>query len=156
LVGFGLVDALKDFHNKTPFFLCLMGGILLILSGASGSIALAQELSDDFGLLFGSEFVISFEIIMGILGLLTSMTGLAVIVGGLVLTTQRVESGRNIVLVAVGTGVLGLVMALIQSAMAGRIMMDLGLQVTQSLAWIGAILALQARIIAEQKPMMMQ
>ncbi len=127
-----------------------------MLSGTSGSLALARELSEDFGFLFGPEVVMSFEIIMGILGVLTSMTGAAVIIGGLILTTHRVELGRNVILVAVGTGVLSLVMTLVESAIAGRIMMDLGLQVTQSIAWIGAILALQARIIASQKPMRMQ
>ncbi len=128
----------------------------MVLSGTSGSLVLARELSEDFGLLFGPEFVMSFEIIMGILGVLTSMTGVAVILGGVILTTHRVELGRNVILVAVGTGVLSLVMTLAESAIAGRIMMDLGLQVTQSIAWIGAILALQARIIASQKPMRMQ
>ncbi|MHA1247062.1 MAG: hypothetical protein ACTSPE_07020 [Candidatus Thorarchaeota archaeon] len=143
---------MKPIHNRTPLMLCIIGGSLMLLSGASGAVGVVGDIIDDLQHLFGEEFVVTLSILMGILGMLMMMCGAGVIVAGIVLTSRRVEAGRNIILVAVGTGVLGLIISLFLAAVSGNLAMDWRTQITQSLGWVGAILAIEARIIAEQMP----
>lgn len=138
-------------HNRNAMLLCLLGGGMMILSSVSAILGLLTEVPDGLTSLFGPEFAMSSEITMGILAVLTGFGGLGVILGGLVLTTSRVEHGRIFIMITMVMGVLGLLMILVQHALAGTIAMGLNLQVAQSLGWIGAIFALIARIIAEQQ-----
>ncbi len=140
-------------HNRTPFILCLVGGTLLILSGASGSIGLLDELVEGLTHLFGPDFVLTFAIIIGILSALMIIAGALVIVSGVVMTTHHVEIGRILLLVAVVMGVVGLIAGLAQSVISGIIVIDMNIQIMQSLGWLGAIFSVVARIIAEQKHM---
>lgn len=141
-----------NIHNRTPFLLCLIGGSLFILSAASGTIAVIEDMVDDLLPVFGPSFVVTFQIVMGILAVLTCLGGIGVIIGGFVFTTRRVDLGRKIVLVSVATGIAGLMMSLVQSIMAGDPILNLTFQIAQSLGWVGAILSVEARIVAEQKP----
>jgi hypothetical protein len=131
----------------------LLGGSLIILSGVSGAYDMMSQFAEGLDTLFGPDFTLSFEITISILSVLTSLGGLGVIIGGFVLTTRKVEVGRNIVFVAMLTAILGLIMSLFQHALSASFQMSLGIQVMQSLGWIGGIMALVGRIVAEQKPM---
>lgn len=122
----------------------------MIVSGVNGAIDVLAELSTHFGALFGPEFELTFEILVGILGGLTLLGGIGVVIGGLILATRRFEIGRILIILCVGMSVLGLVMSLIQIVMSGTFMMPLASQLTQSLGWIGAIFSIVARTIAEQ------
>ena len=125
----------------------------MIISGASGAIAVLDELADALTAAFGFSFVFTVESIMGYLSVLMILAGLVMIIGGLILTTDRVWVGRIILLGAISTGVLGLMMSMIQLVMTGTLLMGITLQLQQSLGWIGAIVAFVARIIADQKPL---
>jgi hypothetical protein len=139
-------------HNRTSFILCIIGGSLLIASAASGTIAVIADIVDDLAKLFGPDFVVTFAIVMGILAVMTCLGGIGVIIGGFVFTTHRLELGRSIVLVSVATGIVGLLVSLVQSIIAGDPIMNFTFQIAQSLGWGGAILSVEARIVAEQKP----
>jgi hypothetical protein len=140
-------------HNKNAFILCFIGGALLIASGASGVISLIDELAEALYAVLELSFVLTLENIMAGLATLTIISGVVVIIGGIILTTSRVRMGRYIVNLAIAMGIIGLLMILVQSAMTGTMAMELTMQLQQSLGWIGAILAFIARIIAEQKPL---
>jgi hypothetical protein len=141
-------------HNKNAFILCFLGGVLLIASGASGVIGLIDELAEALHEALQLTLVLTLENIMAGLATITILSGIAVIIGGLVLTTSHVRAGRIIVNLAIAMGIIGLLMILVQSVMTGTVSMELTMQLQQSLGWIGAILAFIARIIAEQKPLM--
>jgi len=143
---------LMHMHNRTSFILCIIGGSLLIASAASGTIAVIADIVDDLAKLFGPDFVVTFAIVMGILAVMTCLGGIGVIIGGFVFTTHRLELGRSIVLVSVATGIVGLLVSLVQSIMAGDPILNFTFQIAQSLGWGGAILSVEARIVAEQKP----
>lgn len=141
-----------NIHNKNALLLCVTGGMLMIISGASGAIAVYDELADALTAAGGLSIVFTFETVMGILGVMTSLAGVVTIIGGLILTTDRVWIGRIILLGAIASGVIGLMMSLVQLVMAGTINMGMTLQLQQSLGWIGAIIIVVARVIADQKP----
>ncbi len=124
----------------------------MIISGASGTLGYLPALQEGFHLLFGATFSFTFELIMGILAALTAIGGLGVIFGGFILTTRHIEAGRIIVMVSMGMGALSLIMSLVQLAWAGVLAMPLMVQMTQSLGWVGAMMAIVARTISEQQP----
>jgi len=141
-----------NIHNKNALLLCVIGGVLMIISGASGAIVVYDELADALTAAFGLSIVFTFETMMGILAVMTSLAGVATIIGGIVLTTERVWIGRIILLGSIAAGVLGLMMSLVLLVMSGTINMSMTLQLQQSLGWVGAIIIFVARIIADQKP----
>ena len=142
-----------NIHNKNALLLSILGGVLMIISGASGAIAVLDVLADSLTALFGLSAVLPLEAVMGYLAVMTSIAGLVAIIGGFILTTDRVWVGRIILLGAIAAGVLGLMMSMVQLVMAGTLNMGITLQLQQSLGWIGAIVAIVARIIADQKPL---
>jgi hypothetical protein len=141
-------------HNQNAFILCLLGGILLIASGASGVIGLIDELAEALYAVLEFSLVLTLENIMAGLATLTILSGIIVIIGGVIFTTSKVRAGRLIINLAIAMGICGLMIIMVQSVMAGTIAMDLLMQLQLSLGWIGAILAFIARIIAEQKSLM--
>jgi len=125
----------------------------MIASGASGTLGYLSELQNALDAVFGSTFTFTLEILLGILAGLTAIGGLGVIIGGWILTTERVEIGRILIMVSVGMGILSLVMSLVQLVLAGIYAMGMMIQIAQSLGWIGAIFSIEARIISAQRPL---
>ena len=144
---------LMKIHNKNALALSLVGGVLMILSGASGAIAVMDVLADALTAMFGLSVVLTFEAVMGYFAIITIIAGVVTILGGLILTTDRVWLGRVILLGAIAASVLGLLMTMVQLVMAGTLNMGMTVQLQQSIGWVGAIIAFVARIIADQKPL---
>ncbi|MFW9982798.1 MAG: hypothetical protein ACFFE3_12900 [Candidatus Thorarchaeota archaeon] len=126
----------------------------MILSGASGAIGVIGELSEILQYFFGLQFFTTFENFMRGLALWAALGGMVAILGGIVLTTEKVRFGRIIILAGITVGVVGLLMTLVQMASTGTFVMGMLEQLQQSLGWIGAIMAFIGRIIAEQKPIL--
>ncbi|MDF1540426.1 MAG: hypothetical protein P1Q69_16140 [Candidatus Thorarchaeota archaeon] len=143
---------LKDVHNGASLWMCIIGGLLMILSGASGALGYLPEIQEGVRAFHGESFTISLDIIIGILSTLTAIGGCVVILGGLILTTSHVEAGRITVMVAMGMGSLSLIMSLVQLVLAGLLILPLLTQLAQSFGWIGAMMAILARNISEQQP----
>ena len=142
----------KDVHNSNALLLCLVGGLLMMLAGVSGSIQLIEELMLSNGDVMDPTVLMTVEIVTGMLVLLTGLGGIGVVASGIILTTKRVQLGRILIALFTGMGVLGLAANLAQLVMLGTLTMDLMHQVGQSLGWIGAMFAIIARTVAVQKP----
>ncbi len=125
----------------------------MILSGVSGAIRVIGELSEILPYFFGLTFFESFENFMAGLAAWAALGGIVTILGGFILTTERVRFGRIVILAGIVVSVVGHLMILVQMASTGVFVMSLIDQLQQSLGWIGAMIAFIARIIAEQKPM---
>jgi hypothetical protein len=141
-------------HNKNSLLLSIGGGVLMILAGVSGAIGVIGEISDIIQYFYGLEFFNTFENFMAGLAMWAGLGGFVVILGGLILTTEKVRLGRMVILAGVTVGVVGLLMTLVQMASTGAFVMEMMEQMQQSVGWIGAIMAYIGRIIAEQKPIL--
>ncbi len=126
----------------------------MILAGVSGAIGVIGEISDIIQYFYGLEFFNTFENFMAGLAMWAGLGGFVVILGGLILTTEKVRFGRMVILAGVTVGVVGLLVTLVQMASTGTFVMGMTEQMQQSLGWIGAIMAYIGRIIAEQKPIL--
>lgn len=97
--------------NRTPFFLCLLGGLLLIATHFTGGIN-----SILFLWLFLSAipalapFLTIIWIVLYILFLIAWSGGISVIIGGLLLTTSYVRLGKIIIAIAAGFGLISLIL----------------------------------------------
>ncbi|MFW9849212.1 MAG: hypothetical protein ACFFF4_08725 [Candidatus Thorarchaeota archaeon] len=128
----------------------------MIASGISGTLGYLPQLQETVQLFLSTSMILTLEIIIGMLATLTALGGLGVIIGGFIMTTRFVEGGRIIVMISLATGVLSLIMSLVQLVLAGMISLPLLTQLVQSLGWIGAIMAVMGRTIAEQRPILSQ
>ena len=128
----------------------------MFTSGASGTLGYLPQMQEAVNSFLGDSFLLTIEIIIGILAALTAIGGLGVIVGGLIMTTRFVEFGRITVMIAMITGVLSLVMSLVQLFLAGMFTLPLLTQLAQSLGWIGAMMAVLGKTIAEQQPILIK
>ena len=114
-------QTLKTIYNKASLMLCVIGGSLMIASGASGSLGYMTSLDGTLELVFGTAFMLTFETIIGILAVMTSLGGIGVIIGGFVVTTQRVEAGRIIIMTSMAIGTISLIMSLFQLVLSGNL-----------------------------------
>lgn len=100
--------------NKTPFLLCLVGGILLIAShftgGVNSILFLWLFLS---GIPALAPFLTIIWIILFALFLIAWLGGISVIIGGLLLTTSHVRIGKIIIAIAAGFGLISLILIVI-------------------------------------------
>ncbi|MFW9870173.1 MAG: hypothetical protein ACFFEL_11165, partial [Candidatus Thorarchaeota archaeon] len=88
----------------------------MILSGASGAIGVIGELSEILQYFFGLQFFTTFDNFMRGLALWAALGGMVAIIGGIVLTTEKVRFGRIVILAGITVGVVGLLMTLVQMA----------------------------------------
>jgi hypothetical protein len=100
--------------NQTPFALCLIGGLLLLGANYTGGI-------DTIVLIFYflqaipalAPFYLIINILLFILFVIAWLGGIAVILGGYLLTTSHVRSGKFIIAIASGFGLISLILTVI-------------------------------------------
>ncbi|MBS3794483.1 MAG: hypothetical protein KGY80_06285 [Candidatus Thorarchaeota archaeon] len=141
-------------HNQTPLVLCVIGGALILLSGSSGTIGFIGGLAGGWDEVLGPNGTLTLEIMAGLLAIFTVVGGLGIIATGFVLTTKHVRKARTGIAFFIAMTISGLVVTLANLTLSGRFAMGLMFQFMQSLGWLGAILAVVARTIAEQKPIL--
>jgi hypothetical protein len=140
-------------QNQNSFVLCLIGGAMLIAANYYGAM---------WDLLVGIYVILhSFplpevvfwiiDLILVVLWLISWLGGIAVIFGGFLLTTRRVGTGKLIIAVAAGFGLISFIITL------AWILLTLGLgglllafyAITHSLVFMGLVLSIVARTIAK-------
>ena len=137
-------------RNKKAFIMCLVGGILLFLASAIGSVGMYGTIftfvADQY-----PEMVGILDNVLLILSFIAGLGGVGVIIGGFMLTTDRVGTGKFIIGMAAGMGLIGLIIVLAQHFMlAGTsgVIDYVTLMLSQGSGWIGAVLAILGRKMA--------
>ena len=139
-------------RNQTPFALCLIGGLFLIganyTSGIS-TIALIYILVHSIAAL--APFYLLIDILLFILLIIVWSGGIAVILGGFLLTTSHVRLGKLIIGVAAGFGIISFILIIIgvivTSGWAGLLVLTWLILHT---AWaLGLVLTIIARSTAK-------
>jgi hypothetical protein len=100
--------------NQTPFALCLLGGLFLILAGYNhgiNTILLIYLFIHSIAAL--AQFYLIIDIVLFILGIIAWAGGYAVILGGFLLTTRHVRLGKTIIAIAAGFGLISFILVLV-------------------------------------------
>jgi len=138
-------------RNKVPFILCLIGGALMLYAGVIGSVgiwgdilALAATLAPGFAKVMGW--------ILTILVNIASMGGIAVIIGGYLIITNRVGTGKFIIGIAAGMGLFGFIILIytMYTAMGMAAFGEILNLLSTSAALAGPVITIIARTMAKK------
>ncbi|MBN2228642.1 MAG: hypothetical protein JW779_03540 [Candidatus Thorarchaeota archaeon] len=98
-------------RNQTPFALCIIGGLLLIganYTHGTATIVLIYILVHSIAPL--APLYLLIDIILVILWLIAWLGGFAVIIGGYLLTTSHIRTGKFIIAISAGFGLISLIL----------------------------------------------
>jgi hypothetical protein len=100
-------------RNQTPFALCIIGGLLLLVAGytqGGQTIVFVYLLVHSISAL--APFFIIIDLILLILWIIALLGGLAVILGGYLLTTSHIRTGKFIVAISTGFGLISFLLVI--------------------------------------------
>ncbi|MCK4613463.1 MAG: hypothetical protein KAU14_01560 [Thermoplasmata archaeon] len=130
--------------NRKAMIIAIIAGILLFASGMSG-VAAWEEIKD-----FVSENIadnIEVQIAFSILILIASLGGIGVIIGGVLIGKNKVRTGRLIIGIGVGTGLIGLIFSLVVAIKEE----SLNIGAFIGLGAVGIVLSIAARVVAKKE-----
>ncbi|MBN2603776.1 MAG: hypothetical protein JXA91_06565 [Candidatus Thermoplasmatota archaeon] len=131
-------------NDKSAMIIAIVAGILLIIAGVSG-LATWETIKD-----FVTTHVIDnniVQIVFAILIFIASLGGIAVIAGGLLLGKNKVGTGKFLITLGAGLGLIGLIFSFIVAYTE----QNLSLGSFLSIGTIGLILSIIARIITKKE-----
>ena len=129
-------------RNKTAMGVAIVAGLLLLIEGISG-FATWTTIKE-----FVTDNVTDNEIVLYIFVILifiASLGGIAVIIGGLLIGTNKVKTGKIIIALGAGLGLIGLIVSIIIGITEGNFTLNSLI----TLGAIGLILSIIARMLAE-------
>lgn len=95
--------------NKLWIFLCILGGVLMIIASATGSAIFYQYLYALAEPYVGAEFLPFVQAILTILEYIAFYGGYSVLVGTFLILIHLTRVGKIIIMIATGFGMLGLI-----------------------------------------------
>ena len=133
-------------RNKPAGIMAIIGGILLTISGSIGMVAILKFLKDvlDNMGMGSSELSLAFKIMI----LLAAFGGLTVILGGLLIFKNFFRSGRFLIMLGAGMGLIGLIIQVIVHWRNGTLG-EFEAWMTSSVQGIGILLSIAAAKIAK-------
>jgi hypothetical protein len=130
--------------NKTAMGIAFIAGLLMLISGTTG-FAAWNNLGEIVNDLFPDITIL--QVIFAIFIFIASLGGLAVIAGGILIGKDKVRTGKFIIMLGAGLGIIGLIVHLFVTYQSG----ELTSQTFLSLGFIGLILSIVARKLAKTK-----
>jgi hypothetical protein len=138
--------------RRTAFLLALVGGVCLLIAGVSGSVGLYAMAATEITLLY-PQLTTIVSIVLPILSFIASLGGIAVIIGGILILGVRLTTGKFLIMMGAGAGVLGIVLGLASGMAAGLTLVQSATAVFatyQLVGWIGIALSILARMMAKK------
>ncbi|MGV9103104.1 MAG: hypothetical protein ACOC38_01940 [Promethearchaeia archaeon] len=134
-------------ENRNSFILCLLGGLLLVITSATGSIGYFGMLEELHAIPELQNIIWIVDILLFVLTFIAGLGGSGVIIGGYLLTRARVRTGKFVIGIAAGLGLIGLLIELGKTVYFSGlgILVDFLLLIAQSIGWIGIILSIIGR-----------
>ncbi len=139
-------------QNKTAFLVGLIGGILMISVNAIGGIGLWSYLPLIIGILgLSPEIMYWVAILLSVLYWIASFGGFSVIFGSLLFFVNRIGTGRFIVGIGAGTGVISMILLFAGYFLAGIAPVTWIWILLGSPGLLGAVLSVFGRYLAKPK-----
>jgi hypothetical protein len=108
-------------ENKKWIFLCIIGGILMIISSVIGSISFFELVFSEISTEVGEDAANILSIILQILAYIAMGGGISVIIGALIVAMNHYRLGKFIIGLGAGMGLISLIIFLITSIVNGSI-----------------------------------
>jgi hypothetical protein len=129
--------------NSTAMKIAIFAGILLLISGING-IAAWETIKNFVISTIADHFII--QVIFAILLFIASLGGISVIAGGLLIGKGKVGTGKFLISLGAGLGLIGLIIAIYIGYTEG----NLTIGSFFSIGVIGLILSIVARLLAKK------
>lgn len=129
--------------KSLAMIIALLAGVLLLISGISG-LATWETIKN-----FVTENIIDnniVQIVFAILIFIASLGGISVIAGGLLIGKNNIRTGKFLILLGTGLGLIGLIFSVVVAVIKGNI----SLASFFSIGSIGLILSIIARMIVKK------
>jgi len=123
--------------------IAILAGLLLLISGISG-LATWETIQDFVTTHIIDNYIV--EIVFAILLFIASLGGISVIIGGILIGKDKIGTGKFLIMLGAGLGIVGLIFSIIITIVEGSF--TLGSYF--SIGAIGLILSIIARIIAKK------
>ena len=128
--------------KNQAMFIAIIAGILLLISGISGA-ATWETIKDFVTSQFPGNQVL--EIVFVILIFIASLGGITVIIGGLLIGKNKIKTGKFLITLGAGIGLIGLLISVIIAFTQNSFTIGSFF----SIGTIGIILSIIARMIAK-------
>lgn len=134
-------------RNKTAAYLAIVGGILIVIAGGTGMVGFLNDLKNYLIDFFGSSNQIV-DIIFWILILIASLGGIAVMLGGYLFYKEHIRTGKVLINLGAGFGVISLIIGLVGALSQGNEIQFFS-WLTSSFMGIGILLAIISGFVAK-------
>jgi len=136
--------------SKVAALLAYIGGTLLLLAGATGSVGIVGTVIEYMIENLGGATADFLSMVLQVLNFVADLGGVAVIIGGSFVLTERKRTGRFIIGLGAGMGLIGFLLILASALLHGWAnAIDFLLIISQSVGWIGVIFAIIATLLAK-------
>ena len=137
-------------ENKKWILLCIIGGILMIISSVVGSIAFFETLFSLIEADVGEDVAKIVSLVIQILGYVAMGGGISVIIGALIVAMDHYRLGKFLISLGAGMGLISLIIFFISGIFEGSIVEDVEGIVSGithgSYGFLGILLTIMARI----------
>jgi hypothetical protein len=130
-------------NNKTAMIVAIIAGIFLLIAGVSG-LATWETIKTFVVENLTDSFIV--QVIFSILLFIASLGGLSVIIGGILIGKDKVRTGKFMITLGAGIGLIGLIISIIIAYMENSIVIGSFF----SVGFIGLILSIVARLMVKK------
>ena len=130
-------------NNKTAMIVAIIAGIFLLIAGVSG-LATWETIKTFVIENLTDSFIV--QVIFSILLFISSLGGLSVIIGGILIGKDKVRTGKFMITLGAGIGLIGLIISIIIAYMENSIVIGSFF----SVGFIGLILSIVARLMVKK------
>jgi hypothetical protein len=136
--------------SKVAALMAYIGGTLLLLAGATGSVGIVGTIIEYMIENLGGVTANFLSMVLQVLNFVADLGGVAVIIGGSFVLTERKRTGRFIIGLGAGMGLIGFLLILASALLHGWAnAIDFLFIISQSVGWIGVIFAIIATLLAK-------
>ena len=139
-------------ENKKWVLLCIIGGILMFLSSVVGNVSFFATIFDVIAT-FAPQTAQVLSIILWIFAFIAMGGGISVIIGALLVGKGNTGTGKFIIGLGAGMGLIGLIIFLLTTLMGGTAVADftaIYIQIANgSYGFLGVLLTIYARMKIE-------
>ena len=138
--------------RKTAATLAYVGGILLLIAGTTGSTGIIGTIMEYLIEKVGGATADLLSLILQALNIIAGLGGISVIAGATLVLKNRIRTGRIIIGLGAGTGLIGFIIILASAFLHGWVYaINFITAIVQSIGWIGIILSIAATTLTKQQ-----
>ena len=133
-------------EDKKWIVICIIGGLLMFISSVVGSVSFFALVFSEASKHFGAEAALVLSIILLIFSIVAMGGGISVIIGAILVSREKIGLGKFIIGLGAGMGLIGLIILLITSLLAGTVLAVSSGLINGSYGFLGVVLTIIARL----------